>query len=739
MGATATARTRLLQADPGGGATVRWNLLIAGASRRDPLAAVSLYKSMQSSSELRPNDHTFPALLRSMAMQPDPLHLRHFHAHLLRLGLLRRHAAAALLRAYGELRLPCQSRRLFDEIPRLDHDPVLWTGLVSSLSENGRVSEAFAALSAMRSSVGIDPGAAAAVVSGAGELRQGQLLHAMAIKEGVDVADPRLASAFVHMYARLGGAAAAAVCFRAIPASSRVAACWNAVISGLAMNGDGSGAMALFKEMVAGGEVPNRVTLISVLKAAAELGSGEVAADVLAWLRPPASDVVMMTALVELQATSGEVGKAREIFDAVQGKNVVCWSAMIGGYEQNSMPEEAIRLFRLMMKEGEIRPNAVTFLSLISAGAAVGAAGLAGAIHKQAAVAGAGADDRVFSAMIGMYARSGELPLARRLFEERDRGRMSVAGWTAMIGAEGIHGGGRRALGLFSEMQARGFKPNEVTLVAVLSACGHAGLVEEGVSCFEAVRRGDFGVAANERHYACAVDLLGRAGKLEEAMSMVETMPVEADLPVWGSLLGACRIHGNVGIAKKVEGRMKGLLRDGWGSAGHLVLLANLYKQGGRRDEAVRVRAELMCSPLRKIPGRSFVAVGKVARGFTAGDASHEESELIYAELRELDVKVREMGYARKRRWDGREEEEGEEDGRFHSERLAMAFGIMISRRGGGAETGPMRIMKNLRVCEDCHEYTKAVGKVIGRELIVRDSRRFHHFKDGFCSCGDFW
>lgn len=729
-------------------AVVRWNRLIAGIARREPTAALPIYRSMLTAG-FRPNHHTFPSLFIAAAALRHPLLPLLLHAHLLRLGLLHRHrhSAAALLHLYGKSSLPELAARLFHEIPSRCRDPFHWTALITSFSGNGLLPQAFQAFSRMRNSGGGDgdDGAApiAALVSSSGELRHGQMLHALAVKQGLD-GDVRMANTFVHMYARCGGSSAAGDCFRSIPPAMRDVVSWNTVISGLAMNGESSSALEVFEEMLAAGELPNRVTVISVLKAAAQLGCRETSRRLRRYVLsrrpspPPADDVVVMTALVDMEARCGDVEMARETFDGISGKNVVCWSAMIAGYEQASLPEEALSLFKLMMAEGRVKPNAVTFLSVISAAAAVGAARLAAAIHKLVASAGAGENAGVFSALVDMYAKCGELPLSRRLFAERDLSKMSVTSWTAMIGAEGLHGGGREALSLFQQMQEQGFRPNDVTFVNLISACSHAGLVEEGISCFEAMER-DHGVSPNQKHFSCAVDLLGRAGKLQEAFELVEKMPMEADLPVWGSLLGACRIHGNARLAELVEGRILGLPNP-WSSAGHLVLLANLYNRAGRREDAIRVRVGLRKSRLRKVPGRSFIAVGNAVYGFTAEDRSHEESELIYEELRALDIRVR----ARKPppNQAAAEEEAALGGSEFHSERLAIAFGVLMSRRGGGGGGGgdePMRITKNLRVCEDCHDWTKSVSAVIGRELVVRDSRRFHHFKDGLCSCGDYW
>ena len=534
--------------------------------------------------------------------------------------------------------LPDHALKLFDEIPHRDLDPVICTSMVSSLSKNGRIEAAFRVFSQIRSS-----DAAAALISAACDLSHGVILHALAIKEGFERENIHLASALISMYANFGAIAAATTCFREIPTSVRDVVLWNTLISGMTINGEEYGAISLFDEMLATGKRPNNVTIISVLKAAAQLGISNVAGKLHGYVvsqhRTPLNDVVVMTALMDLWARCGELEKAREIFNVIEGKNTVCWSAMISAYDQNSMPEEALSLFRMMMEERDIKPNVITMLSVVSAAGNVGAADVAAAIHKLVIATGTVDDDRIFSGMIVMYAKCGDLHLARKLFSKREISKMSVISWTAMIGSEGIHGCGKEALCLFSEMQKNGCKPNEITFIAVISACSHGGLIEEGISFFRAMEK-EYRIPPNQKHYSCIVDLLGRSGKLQEALDLVEKMPIEADLPIWGSLLGACRIHKNAHIAEIVEKRILNL-PDPWTSTGHMILLANLYNQEGRKEDAIRVRVSLRSNQARKSAGRSFVSVGKSVYGFTAEDRSHEESDLIYKELRDLGHKIR--------------------------------------------------------------------------------------------------
>ena len=596
---------------------------------------------------------------------------------------------------------------------------------------------------------------ACAVGGGSDCLRCGGAVHGLVVKYGFGVST-HLGNSMVHMYAACKDVGGAWRVFDGIPTEQRNVVSWNSLISGFTLNGDPERALRTFEDMVSGETMavePNRVTVLCLLKSCAELGCLETSSWVHEYIRSQhspllvAKDVAVLTALIDMHARSGNLALAREIFDGVEAKNVVCWSAMIGGYEQGPCPEEALRLFREMLVERdmevEVKPNAVTLVSVIAACSRLGASRPAIMIHKYAAVTGLDQDARIASALIDMYAKCGHIAHARQVFGEINESTRTVVSWSSIIGAESIHGDGIRALELFSEMKTSGYEPNEITFISLLSACSHAGLVEEGKSCFYSMEKG-YGMSPTAKHYACLVDLLGRAGHLDEAYNVILNMPIEADLALWGSLLAACHLHGNYKLGEIVE---KKLLSLDSNSVGHRVLLANMYEDAGRWDDVVRMRVGLRRSGLRKIPGQSFIEVGNEVYSFVAEDRSHPESEMIYKELDCLDERVRKA--AKYLTETNSNVEDRDIAGlilrcKYHSERLAIAFGLVMidkhsSSRCSLRTATPILITKNLRVCRDCHTYTKLVSKVVGRQLIVRDARRFHHFQDGFCSCEDYW
>ncbi|TYJ12487.1 hypothetical protein E1A91_A11G354300v1 [Gossypium mustelinum] len=329
-----------------------------------------------------------------------------------------------------------------------------------------------------------------------------------------------------------------------------------------------------------------------------------------------------------------------------------------------------------------------------------------------------------------MYARCGSIEKAIKVFDqmpERD-----VLSWTALIAGFAMHGYAEKAIWFFSKMVNSGLKPRDITFTSLLSACSHGGLVEKGLELFESMKR-NYGIEPRLEHYGCVVDLLGRAGKLAEAEKFVLEMPVKPNVPIWGALLGACRIHRNAEIAERVGNILIPLLPE---HSGYYVLLSNIYARTNRWENVETMRQMMKEKGVKKPPGYSLIEVDGKVHNFKMGDKLHPEIEMIERKWDEILRKIRLAGYT------GNtsdalfdiDEEEKENALHRHSEKLAIAYGVMRTEA-----PAPIRMVKNLRVCEDCHTATKLISKVFGRELIVRDRNRFHHFREGSCSCMDYW
>ncbi|XVF76025.1 hypothetical protein PTKIN_Ptkin13bG0234500 [Pterospermum kingtungense] len=440
-------------------------------------------------------------------------------------------------------------------------------------------------------------------------------------------------------------------------------------------------------------------------------------------------NVVSWTSMIAGFNEVGDVKMARNLFDTMPEKNLVTWSTMISGYAKNNEFDKAVELFQVLQDKG-VKANETVMVSVISSCAHLGAIELGEKAHEYIVRNNLSLNVILGTALVDMYARCGSIERAIRVFQELPE--RDVLSWTALIAGLAMHGYAQRAVLFFSEMVESGLKPRDITFTAVLSACSHGGLVGKGLELFESMKR-DYGIEPRLEHYGCVVDLLGRAGKLAEAEKFVLEMPVKPNAPIWGALLGACRIHKNAEIAERVGNILIPLLPE---HSGYYVLLSNIYARTNRWENVEGMRQMMKEKGVKKPPGYSLIEVDEKVHNFTMGDKSHPEIDMIERTWEEILKKIRLAGYT------GNmsdalfdiDEEEKESALHRHSEKLAIAFGIMRTKA-----PMPIRIVKNLRVCEDCHTATKLISKVYERELIVRDRNRFHHFKDGSCSCMDYW
>ncbi|KAK4803436.1 hypothetical protein SAY86_003253 [Trapa natans] len=440
-------------------------------------------------------------------------------------------------------------------------------------------------------------------------------------------------------------------------------------------------------------------------------------------------DMFVNAALVDMYAKCGEVGSARLVFDKMPVRDLVSWTSMVSGYAHNGYNGETMEFFNLMRESG-LCPNRVGLLSGLLACGNLGALRKGEWFHGHATKTGFISDVLVVTALMDMYTKCGDIDSARKLFDEAE-GKKDVICWSAMIASYGSHGDVKGALSLFNEMVRLGMRPNDVTFTCILSACSHSGLLEEGRMYFEMMK--EFGIKPRLNNYACMVDLLGRSGQLTEAQRLIEEMPMGPDVGVWGSLLGACRIHGDLDMAEKIADRVFEL--DPF-QGGYHVLLSNIYAAKSRWKEVEEIRKRMIQRGANKIQGFSLFEFTGLVYRFGAGDRSIPRSDEIYTKLEELGVSMKRLGHVPATDFvlHDIEEEAKEEALLFHSEKLAIAFGLISTRPGT-----TIRVTKNLRICGDCHNAAKLISKIEDRTIIVRDMHRFHRFEHGECSCRDYW
>ncbi|KAJ0986983.1 hypothetical protein J5N97_005339 [Dioscorea zingiberensis] len=529
----------------------------------------------------------------------------------------------------------------------------------------------------------------------------------------------------IYGYVRCGALDDARKLFDKMPVRNEVS--WSAIISGYVGKGELDVARFLFDRMPLVGNV---VTWNSMVTGFARNGLLSLAREFFDEM--PMKNVVSWNSMVSGYAMNGEMGAARELFDVMPEKDVVSWSCMISGYVHINHHAQALGLFKRMQMESEARPNEVTMVSVLSACAHLAALEQGKWIHAYIDKNHMILDDdnNLGAALIDMYAKCGSLETAIKLFQTL--GWKNVSSWNALITGMAINGAALECLDVFENMQGSGVRPNDITFLGVLAACTHGGLVVEGRRYFESMSK-DYAIEPEMKHYGCMVDLLGRSGLLEEAEGIIRSMPMQPDVMIIGALLGACRIHKNVEVADRVRDDFLQLKSQ---QAGCHVLLSNIYAAAGRWTDALHMRSLLKEKGIKKEPGSSSVEMDGVVHEFVAGDHCHPEADVIYSWLDEMSRKLRTQGYspATEDVLLDLDEEDKESWLSCHSEKLALAFALSRA-----APPSTIRIVKNLRICGDCHSFVKHVSKSFSQKILVRDRIRFHHFNDGFCSCKDYW
>ncbi|KAL6294665.1 hypothetical protein ACE6H2_002807 [Prunus campanulata] len=440
-------------------------------------------------------------------------------------------------------------------------------------------------------------------------------------------------------------------------------------------------------------------------------------------------DLVCQTAMVSACARCGDVGFARELFDEMPQRDPIAWNAMIAGYAQCGKSREALNLFHLMQMEG-VRVNEVSMVSVLSACSHLGALDQGRWAHAYIERNKLRMTVTLGTALIDMYAKCGNMNKAMEAFWGMKE--KNVYTWSSALGGLAMNGFGEKCLELFSLMNKEGVHPNEVTFVSVLRGCTVVGLVEEGRQHFDSMKK-LYGLEPQLEHYGCIVDLYGRAGRLDEALNFINSMPMKPHAGAWGALLNASRMYKNMEIGELASRKIVELEAKNHGA---YVLLSNIYADSKLWDGVSNVRQTMKAKGVRKLPGCSVLEVDGEVHEFLVGDKSHPRYNEIEAMLGEISRRLKLAGYVANTNpvlFDI-EEEEKEDALCKHSEKVAIAFGLISLKEGV-----PIRIVKNLRVCWDCHDVTKMISKLFNREIIVRDRNRFHHFQDGECSCKGYW
>ncbi|KAJ4966353.1 hypothetical protein NE237_018202 [Protea cynaroides] len=660
---------------------------------------------------------------------------REVHAYVLRTGLndIKVAIANGLVNMYAKCGAIADACRVFKLMGA--KDLVSWNSLISGLDQNGCFREAVKSFCEMRRS-GLIPSnftliSTLSSCASLGCVRSGVQIHSEGIKLGLDL-DVSVSNSLLGLYAEAGYVADCQKVFSLMPGYDQVS--WNTMIGAFAVSDASiSGSIEYFLNMMQSGWSLNRVTFINILAAVSSLSIHELGQQVhaLALKYCVADDTAVENAFLSCYAKCGEMDDCEKIFARMfERRDEVSWNTMISGYIHNGVLSKAMDLVWFMMQRGQ-RLDCFTFATVLSACASVAALERGKEIHARGIRACVETDVVVGSALVDMYSKCGRIDYALRAFELMPM--KNEFSWNSMISGYARHGCGVKALQLFTEMLQEGQPPDHVTFVGVLSACSHVGLADEGLEHFESMSN-KYGLVPRMEHYSCMVDLLGRAGQLTMVEEFVKRMPMRPNVLMLRTIVGACcRANGaNTDLGRHAAEMLLALEPQ---NAVNYVLVSNMFAFGGRWDDVVKARAAMRQAAVKKEAGCSWVTMKDGVHVFVAGDKSHPDAEKIYEKLRELNKKMRDLGFVPQTKFAlyDLEVESKEELLSCHSEKLAVAFVLIHT------SALPIRIMKNLRVCGDCHSAFGYISKIVGRHIVLRDSNRFHHFNDGKCSCGDYW
>ncbi|VAH48659.1 unnamed protein product [Triticum turgidum subsp. durum] len=652
------------------------------------------------------------------------------HAAILKCGSEVNIQHNALLVMYTKCGHVYSALRVFREINEKDY--ISWNSMLSCYVQNSLYAEAIKFIAEMFQG-GFQPDNACIVslcsaVGHLGWLINGREVHAYAIKKLLDT-DTQVGNTLMDMYMKCQYTEYSTHVFERMRIKDHIS--WTTIITCYARSSQHFEALEKFREARKEGIKVDPMMIGSIIEACSGLKTSLLAKQLHSFaIRNDLLDLVLKNRILDIYGQCGEVYHSLRMFETVEEKDIVTWTSMINCYANSGLLNEAVALFA-EMQNTDIQPDSVALVSILGAVADLSSLAKGKEVHGFLIRRNFLMEGATVSSLVDMYSGCGSMSNALKVFNGAKC--KDVVLWTAMINAAGMHGYGKQAIDLFKRMVETGVAPDHVSFLALLYACSHSKLVDEG-KCYLDMMETMYRLEPWQEHYACVVDLLGRSGKTEDAYEFIKSMPLEPKSVVWCALLGACRIHKTHELAMVAADKLLELEPD---NPGNYVLVSNIFAEMGKWSNAKEVKAKISERGLRKDPACSWIEIGNNVHTFTARDHTHRDAERIHLKLAEITEKLRkEGGYIEDTRFvlhDVSEEEKVDVLHR-HSERLAIAFGLISTHPGT-----PLRITKNLRVCGDCHEFTKLASKLFEREIVVRDANRFHHFRAGSCSCGDFW
>lgn len=712
--------------------SVSWTILIGAYSQRNQFGEAFKFFVDMRRGGFAPDDVTFATLL-SGCNDPDTANeVIQVHANIVKFGYDSTLVVCnSLVDSYCKIRRLDLARRVCKEMP--EKDSVSFNALITGHAKEGLNEEAIRIFIEMQH-LGYKPSdftfaAALCAGIGLGDKLLGQLIHSFVVKTNF-VGNVFVGNALLDFYSKCDCVVEARKLFDEMPEVDCVS--YNVIITCYAWNGEHKESLKLFRELQLIRFDRRQFPYATLLSIAANMVELEIGRQVhtQAIVTTANSEVQVGNSLVDMYAKCGKFESARKIFATLSDKSSVPWTAIISGYVQKGLFEEGLKLFK-QMRMVDVSVDQATFASIFKASANLASLSLGKQLHSF--VIRSGFMTNVFSgsALLDMYAKCGSLKHAIQTFQEMPE--RNIVSWNALIAAYAQNGDGQGSLRSFGEMIHSGYQPDPVSFLTVLSACSHCGLVEEGLHYFKSMTQ-TYKLMPKREHYASIIDVLCRGGRFDEAKKLMAEMPFEPDEIMWSSVLNSCRIHKNQELAKIAADKLFKMeeLRD----AAPYVSMSNIYAAAGQWDNVGKVKKAMRDRGVKKVLASSWVEIKNKVHIFTANDKLHPQMKAIRRKIEMLMKQMEKEGYKPDTSCALHDEDEELkiESLKYHSERLAIAYALINTPEGS-----PILIMKNLRACTDCHAAIKFISKIVKREITVRDSSRFHHFRDGFCSCKDYW
>ncbi|KAG8390683.1 hypothetical protein BUALT_Bualt01G0109100 [Buddleja alternifolia] len=703
---------------------VSWTILIGGYARNNqPMEAFNLYIEMCRSG-MRPDHVTFATLLSSSDESVTRKDLCQVHAHITRLGFVSDLAVCnSLLDSYCKSQCLDLAVRLFKEM--IIRDTITFNTMITGYSKERLNEQAITLFSEMQE-CGFRPSdftfaALLRACVGTDSAALGKQVHGLVIKTNF-IRDVFVGNALLDLYSKNDFIDNMRKLFDEMPALDGVS--YNIIITGYVWNGEVEESLNLFRELRLSNFDRRNFPFATMLSLAANTQDLEMGRQIhtQAFITTADLEIQVGNSLVDMYAKCGKFNEANIIFENLADKSSVPWTAMISAYVQQGLDNEALKLFNEMRRDN-IGVDQATFASTLRASANLALLSLGKQLHSLITRGGFLSNVFCGSALLDMYAKCGSLKDTIVIFKEMPE-RSNVS-WNAMISAYAQNGDGKATLRSFEEMVESGFRPDPVTFLGVLTACSHSGLVDEAIQYFDSMTQ-TYQLVPRKEHFASLVDVLCRRGRFSEAERLMTQMPFEPDEIMWSSILNSCRIHKNQEFAKRAADELFNLemLRD----AAAYVTMSNIYAEAGEWEQMAKVKRAMRERGVRKVPAYSWVEIKRKVHVFTSNDRTHPLNEEIRRKIDNLMKRIKDEGFKPdiSCTLHNVNDELKVESLKYHSERLAIAFALMTTPDGS-----PILVMKNLRACVDCHAAIKVISKVVEREITVRDSSRFHHFKDG--------